>query len=104
MSIAKACLLTVLIETPFLALCGYKSKTAITIIVCTNIITNLVMNVILALAFPHWTMQVLLAAETMVVAAEYLIYSIPFGRGWKLLMLTLAANVLSCGIGLLVMR
>ena len=104
MSIAIACLLTVLIETPFLALCGYRSKSAIAIIVCTNVITNLVMNILLTLLCPQWTIGVLVLAEALVVVVEYLIYSVPFGRGWKLFLLTLAANALSCGLGLLLMR
>ena len=52
MSIAIACLMTVLIETPFLAACGYRSKSAIAIVVCTNVITNLVMNILLTLLCP----------------------------------------------------
>ena len=104
MSIGLACLLTVLIETPFLAVCGYRSKSAIAIIVCTNVITNLVMNVLLTLLCPQWTMGILALAEALVVIAEYGIYSVPFGRGKKLFLLTLAANVLSCGVGLILMR
>ena len=104
MSIGLACLLTVLIETPFFALCGYRSKSAIAIIVCTNVITNLVMNVLLTLLCPQWTIGVLVLAETLVVVAEYLIYSVPFGRGQKLFLLTLMANALSCGLGLILMR
>jgi hypothetical protein len=104
MSIGLACLLTVLIETPFLAVCGYRSKGAIAITVCTNVITNLVMNVLLTLLCPQWTIGVLVLAEALVVVTEYLIYSVPFGRGQKLFLLTLAANALSCGLGLILMR
>lgn len=104
MSIAVACLLTLMIETPFLAACGYRGKSAIAIIICTNVITNLVMNVLLTLLCPQWTIGVLVLAETLVVVAEYLIYSVPFGRGRKLFLLTLAANALSCGLGLILMR
>lgn len=104
MSIALACLLTVMIETPFLALCGYRGKSAIAIIICTNVITNLSLNVLLTLLCPQWTIGILALAEALVVAVEYTIYSVPFGRGKKLLLLTLAANVLSCGTGLILMR
>lgn len=104
MSIAIACLMTVLIETPFLAACGYRSKSAIAIVVCTNVITNLVMNILLTLLCPQWTIGALVLAEALVVAAEYLIYSVPFGRGWKLFSITLAANALPCGLGLMLMR
>lgn len=104
MSIALACLLTVTIETPFLAACGYRDKSAIAIIICANVITNLVMNALLTLLYPQWTIGILALAEALVVVAEYAIYSVPFGRGKKLFLLTLAANVLSCGIGLILMR
>ncbi len=100
MKLSLACLLTVLIEAPFFALCGYRTRNAIVIIVCVNIITNLVMNVALALLYPQRTVGALAVAEAMVVVAEYFIYSIPFGKSWKLFFLTLAANALSCGLGL----
>lgn len=104
MSIGMACFLTVLIETPFLALFGYRRKSAIAIIVCTNVITNLVMNTSLTLLCPQWTMGILGIAEALVVGAEYAIYAVPFGNGWRLFLLTLAANALSCGVGLVIMR
>lgn len=103
MSIGLACLLTVLIETPFLALFGYRGKTAITIIACTNVITNLLMNTTLALFFPQWTMGILAMAEALVVAVEYAVYAVPFSRGWRLFLLTAVANMLSCGVGLFIM-
>ena len=84
MSIGLACLLTVLIETPFLAVCGYRSKGAIAIIVCTNLITNLLMNVLLTLLCSRWTIGALALAEVLVVVAEYVIYSVTFGGGRKL--------------------
>ena len=103
MSLGLACLLTVLIETAFFALCGYRRRSAVVIVACANVITNLAMNTILALWLPRWTPGVLLVAEAAVVAAEYGIYAIPFGGSRRLFLLTAAANALSCGIGLAAM-
>jgi hypothetical protein len=82
--LSVSCLLTVLKEAPFLALCGYRGMSAIAIIVCTNLITNLLMNVLLTLLCSRWTIGALVLAEVLVVVAEYLIYSVTFGGGRKL--------------------
>ena len=37
------------------------------------------------------------AAELVLIAVEFSVYSIAFGRSWKLLLLTIAANALSFG-------
>ena len=100
MSFLYACALTVAIETPFLMLFGFRDRNAVTIIVCVNVITNLLLNLILALTGFLWPLA--LALECAVVAAEYAVYALAFGRGRRLFWLTLAANVLSFGIGLLV--
>ena len=42
--------------------------------------------------------------EALVVAAEYAVYAAAFRPGWKLFFLTLAANCISYGLGLLVFR
>ena len=42
-------------------------------------------------------------AEVLVVVAKYDMYCVAFGRGTKLFLPTLAASVLSCGIGLILM-
>lgn len=99
MSFLIACVLTVAIETPFLMLFGYRDRNAVTIIVLVNVITNLLLNLILALA--GFSRPLALGLECAVVAAEYAVYVLAFGRGWRLFGLTLAANVLSCGMGLL---
>ena len=99
MSFLCACILTVAIETPFLMLFGYRDRNAVTIIVCVNVITNLLLNLILALT--GFLRPLALVLECAVVVAEYAVYALAFGRGWKLFVLTLTANTLSCGIGLL---
>ena len=98
-----ACLLTVAIETPFLILCGYRGGRAVGVIICINVITNLILNLSFSLGLPYRP-GVIAAAELAVVAAEYLIYAKAFGRSRKLLLLTFAANCLSFGLGLLILR
>ena len=99
MSIFLACGLTVLIETGFLALCGYLDAFSIAVIVCANIITNLTLNLILALTglWGWW----LLPLELAVVGGEFAIFAEAFGPSWRIFGLTFAANALSFGAGLL---
>ena len=47
-----ASLLTVLIEGAFFAILGYRDRVSITVIVCANVVTNLLLNLLLWLAFP----------------------------------------------------
>ena len=97
-----ACLLTVIIETPFLALCGYRKRDELLIIVCANVLTNLLLNLVIALGFHGSPGGWVYLMEACVVAAEYCIYACGFGRSGKLFLLTLAANCLSYGVGLLI--
>ena len=98
MMIFIACLLTVLIETPFMALFGYHKKDDIVVIVCTNIITNLLLNLSLALLFTEIGTGIFLL-EALVVLAEFAIYSLAFRPSAALFFLTAAANILSYGLG-----
>ena len=98
MSLLLACALTVLIETPFLALFGYRSRYALTVVVCANVITNLTLNLCLRFLVPLTGLSVL-CGEIAAVAAEYVLYRIAFGKRRGLFWLTLAANVLSFGLG-----
>lgn len=99
MSLLIACLLTVGIELAFFLCFGYRDRNAISIIILVNVITNLLLNLTLALIGKTWISALLL--ESLVVVTEYVVYAMAFGRGRKLFFLTLGANVLSCGIGLL---
>ena len=96
-----ACVLTVLIETPFLALFGWRSRDELTIIVCANVVTNLLLNLSIALFLPP-TIPVIVSLESAAVLTEYGAYALAFGRSGRLFLLTLAANCLSFGIGLLI--
>ena len=98
MSLFLACILTVLIETPFLALFGYRDRYALTVTVCVNVITNLTLNLALRLWIPASGLSVLIG-ELAVVGAEYALYRIAFGERRRLFLLTLSANVLSFGLG-----
>lgn len=96
------CLLTLVIEVPFLALCGYRDRFALTVTVCTNVVTNLLLNLIVQLVFRGFPGAWVYLMEVCVVAAEYSIYAIAFGSSWNLFGLTLTANCLSYGAGLLI--
>ena len=93
------CILTVLLETPVFLLAGYRSKTDVTIVVCTNVVTNLLLQLcFLVLPLTVFWVAVL---ELLVLGSEYAIYACAFGRSRRLFLLTLAANALSLGVGLL---
>ena len=99
-----ACLLTVLIEGGFFALFGYRDGFSLTVIVCANVITNLLLNLVIWLFFAFDPGSWIYVMELCVVAAEYAIFALAFGRGRKLFFLTLAANCISYGLGLLIFR
>ena len=102
MQVFAACGLTVLVETVFLVLCGYRDARAITVIICANIITNLTLNAILTFlpsTYGWW----LVPLEAVVVAAEYAIFAKAFEPSRRLFWLTLAANALSFCVGLLLL-
>ena len=96
-----ACLLTVLIETPFLALLGYRKKEDLILIAAVNVATNLTLNLLLGLVFAGRSGVWVYVLEAVVVATEYAFYSRAWGRSRRLFLQTLAANVLSYSIGLL---
>ena len=97
-----ACFLTVLIEVPFLALFGFRSRNDLTVTVCTNVITNLLLNVCIQLAFSGQPGAWICLLEGIVILSEYVIYAAAFGRSLRLALLTLAANCISYGIGCLI--
>ena len=100
LTLIKACLLTVLIETGFFYLLGYREKDDPVIVACANVVTNLSLNLLIALAFPRGAGLWLILLEAAVVAVEYLIFARAFGPSKKLFWQTLAANALSFGTGL----
>ncbi len=99
-----ACLLTVLIEGGFLALLGYRDRFSLTVIICANVISNLLLNLLIWLVLGGTPGAWIYLLELCVVAGEYAVYAVAFGRSWKLFSLTLAANCLSYGLGFLIFR
>ena len=100
MRIFLACALTLLIETPFLALWGYRKRDEVIIVVCANVVTNLLLNLLLW-RVPSLYGPAVYGLECAVVAVEYAVYRLAFGPRRGLFWLTLAANALSYGLGLL---
>ena len=79
----EACLLTVVIETALFMLMGYRSSRMVSIVICANVITNLLLN--LSLVFlPELRAILVPAGEIAVVITEYAIYAAAFGRSPKL--------------------
>ena len=97
--IFKACLLTVLLETGLFYLLGYRKKDDLTIVACANVVTNLTLNLTIALLSPSGPGFWLAVMETIVVVVEYLIYARAFGASNRLFGQTLAANILSYTVG-----
>ena len=92
-------LLTAAVEMLFFSALGYHSRDAVIVIICTNILTNVVLNA--AVNLIGWEPPGAYLCEILVVAAEYAIYAFTFGRSRKLFWLTLAANTLTFGLGLI---
>lgn len=95
-----AALLTVVVETVFLAITYRRDAAFLVLCAALNIATNLALNLLLS-CLPqgelHWLIYPL---ELAVVAVEYAVYTYACGGSKKLFLLTLAANVLSYCIGL----
>jgi len=95
------CLLTVIIETPLMALFGWHSRKEIMTIAVVNAISNLCLNLILTFCIKDPGLWIL-AMEAAVVLFEYLAYSRAFGRSARLFFATFSANCISFGLGALV--
>ena len=96
-----ACVLTVLIETALFVLFGYRGKDDVIIVACANVITNLTLNLVIALVFSGHAGLWLLVLEAAVVASEYAIYAKAFGASKRLLLQTFAANACSFAAGVI---
>lgn len=95
-----AALLTVVVETVFLAITYRRDAAFLVLCAALNVATNLALNLLLN-CLPrdglHWLVYPL---ECAVVAVEYAVFAYACGRSKKLFLLTLAANVLSYCLGL----
>ena len=99
-----ACVLTVVTELMFFLLVGKRSRDFVFVCVLINIATNLTLNLILSLLnLIGWygNLQVI-ALEILVVFAEYRVYALLEDKGQRLMLLTIAANVITYGLGLII--
>ena len=96
-----ACLVTVVVETAIFWLAGYRSRDEVLVVVCTNVVTNLVLNLILFGGLFEASGYAMRIGELLVIAVETAIYTAAFGRFGKVLTLTVAANLLSVFVGML---
>jgi len=72
--------LTVLIETPILAIAGYRDRLFLTVCVLINLATNLTLN--LGLSFVgRWDWLVLIPAECLVVVVEWAVLALVADKG-----------------------
>lgn len=97
-----ACAFTAAAETALFALLGYRRVWQLVVVACANIASNLLLNLAAALCFPGGVGAWVWLLEAAVVAAEYAVYAIAFAPGWRLFVLTLAANAVTYGLGLVV--
>ena len=86
-------MLTVILETAFFALVGYRKRDFLLLCVAVNVATNLALNMAVYALF--YEPLAILIGELLVVALEYLAYALVLGRSKKLFLLTLAANAIS---------
>ncbi len=100
MTILLACVLTVFLEDVFFFAFGYRNAWDLGVIACANVITNLILNTVMSV-FPGPREPLIYVLESMAVFAEYLIYGKAFEPSWKLFALTLAANIISYRIGMI---
>ncbi len=95
-----AALLTVAVETVFLAVTYRRDAAFLVLCAALNIATNLALNLLLSCLPQGELYWLIYPLELAVVAIEYAVYTYACGGSKKLFLLTLAANVLSYCIGL----
>ncbi len=100
--LVSAALITVAVETLFFALLYRRDAAFLVLCAALNLATNLALN--LALAYlPRGSLSLLVyPLEALVVLVEYAVYAFACARSKRLFFLTLAANVLSYCLGLLI--
>ncbi len=101
----RALCLTVALETAFFACTRYRSALFLTLAAAVNAFTNLAANAFVRYvlsSLPHTAyLGVIALIEAAVVIAEYAVYAAARGRSRRLLLMSLGANALSFGAGLL---
>ena len=102
--------LTVAIETPLLALAGYRTRRFILVCILINLATNLTLNLGLSL-IGRWIWPAVIAAEVTVVIIEWAVLRLVADKGdpvqWRsqqaarLLAAVFAANLTSFLVGVI---
>ena len=90
-------LFTVILETAFFALVGYRKRDFLLLCAAVNTATTLALNMVSYAAY--YAPAVELLGVLVAAALEYLVYALAIGRSKKLLLLTLAANAISFLVG-----
>ena len=107
--IAAAAGLTVLIETGFMALVGYRRRVFLVVCALVNLASNLTLNLMLDLAPTTWRHGLVPILEVAVVIVEWAVLRLVVGGpkppaltsrvSIRLGLATLATNALSFGLG-----
>ncbi len=95
-----ACVITVVMESALFWIFGYRKKEDLMIVALANVITNLTLNLIIALVPVAYEQFLVICLEVVVIAAEFLIYKRAFGGSAELMALTAAANLITYTTGL----
>lgn len=100
-------LLTIIIECIIALILGYRTKTFFLAVVIVNLVTNPFLNyIIILLSYFKLTeiyLQVVIALEVIIVFAEWGIYYYIYpSKKRQLFLLSIAANLASYTIGLLI--
>lgn len=102
MGILFACLFTVIIESAFFYFFCEKETCNLIIIVLSNIISNLLLNLIILFVFNGNPGFWIVPMEFAVVFFEYFIFSISFHNKHNLFLKTFLANCLSYSTGFVI--
>jgi hypothetical protein len=94
--------LTIIIETTFLWLVGYKERHFVIVCILINFITNILLNMGLALVSIFTARLLLYPCEAVVVVVEWFVLSFLVQNKKRLLLFVLLSNALSYCIGLLI--
>ena len=94
--------LTAAVETMFLAAAYRRDAAFLGLYAAVNVASNLTLNLLLALLPRAALTWLVYPLELAVAAADYSVYALACGRSRRLFLLTLAANVLSYSLGLLI--
>lgn len=87
------CALTVIIELIWFLCFGYRDMLSVLLCVFVNVVTNISLNYYIS--YYNSSPWAVVIGEVIVVIAEYFMYAMAYGRGKRLFLITLGANLLS---------